>query len=148
MDVITIAASIQAAAAVATFAAACVAAYVTWKAPERAARLAEELRARNEKAQGRREEKVRLFYILMNHRGRNISDVEPVNALNMINVVFHDSRHVREAYQEFLKFASGREFADQRFDAYLEILIQIAKDLGLSATVSRSDIDRGYYPLG
>jgi uncharacterized protein DUF6680 len=146
MDGMTFAAQIQAVAAVGTLAAACIAAYVTWKGPERAARLAEHLRRSGEQSRIRREEQSRLLHILMNHRGRNISDTEPVNALNMINVVFHDSRNVREAYERFLGYANGAQFAQQRTEAYLDILAAMAAGLGLSDSVSRSDINRGYYP--
>ena len=147
MDAITAAAIVQAIAAVATLGAAVTAAYVAWKAPERAARLAEHLRTENERARLRRDEKLRLFYILMNHRGRNISAVEPVDALNMINVVFFDSRSIKEAFNRFMRFINGAENRRARSDAYMDILLEIARDLGFPSSLTGEDLDRGYFPL-
>jgi len=143
---VEVAATIQAAAAVLTFLAACVAVFATLKAPQRAARLAEDLRVQNEKAEAGHREKYRIFRVLMEHRGRNISALEPVNALNMIDVAFHDDRPVRDAFANLLRFANGPEFAHQRIAAYLDIVVAMAKVLGFSAKVAKTEIDRGYYP--
>ena len=147
MHTIDIPAVIQAAAACLTFLAACVAVWATLRAPQRAAQLAERLRVENEAAQAIRQERYRLFRVLMDHRGRNISAREPVDALNMVDVAFYDEPKVRQAITRFLKYANGAEFAQHRIDAYMDLLTAMAAVLGFSDFVTRDDLNRGYWPL-
>lgn len=81
--------------AIATF----LAAWATWRAPLAAAKLAETLRRNAERDQERQKSKLQLFTILMQERGAIYSE-HGVRALNLIDIVFNDSRPVREAWAE------------------------------------------------
>ena len=141
------AAIVQAIAAVFTFLAAIVAVYITWLAPQRAARLAERLRVLSEREQGRRKEKLRILRTLMNHRGAYISSRESFNALNMIGIAYHDSPLVEAAFEKFLLYINGAENAENRSRAYIDIIVEMAKALNFPETISHDSINRGYFPL-
>jgi hypothetical protein len=83
------------------------AAFATWRAPTAAARLAETLRRDSERAQERQKNKLHVFAMLMQERAAIYSE-NAVRALNLIDVVFVDSRKVREAWAElFLIFSTN-----------------------------------------
>jgi hypothetical protein len=146
VDTLSTAAVVQAGAAVVTVGAALIAAWITWRAPHRAAELAERLRVQNEAAKTVLDEKLRIFRVLMDHRGRNISAPAPVDALNMIVVAFADDNEVREAFARFLEVINGAENASARVERYIDILAVMARSLGFES-VRRSEINRGYFPL-
>src|SRR5579863_5266156 len=80
------------------------AAVATWRAPTSAAKLAESLRREAERHNERQRQKLGVFTSLMQERARVYSD-SGVRALNLIDVVFNESREVREAWSElFLAF--------------------------------------------
>lgn len=141
------AAIVQAVAAVLTLGAACIALYITSEAPKRAASLAEALRVQSELAEARRLEKYRIFRTLMDHRGRNLSAPEPVDALNMVSVVFHDDAEVQRALKHFWLFISGPENKRNLSDAYMSLCAEIAKSLGFPETITGDYINRGYFPI-
>ena len=140
------AAVVQALAAVFTFGAACVALYITSEAPKRAVKLAEQLRVESEFAEARRIEKYRIFRTLMDHRGRDLSAPEPVDAINMIYVVFHDDFGVQKAHKELMFFINGIENRGNFSRAYMTLCAEIAKSLGFPDSLTGADIDRGYFP--
>src|ERR1700676_3565206 len=80
------------------------AAIATWSAPITAAKLAENLRRGSERDDERRRQKLSVFTTLMQERAQ-IHSESGVRALNVIDVVFNESREVREAWSElFLVF--------------------------------------------
>src|SRR5450759_5219819 len=80
------------------------AAYATWRAPTAAANLAESLRRDAEQQDQRQRQKLSVFATLMQERAQ-IHSENSVRALNLIDVVFNESREVREAWSElFLAF--------------------------------------------
>ncbi|MDR3460945.1 MAG: hypothetical protein P4L76_01365 [Beijerinckiaceae bacterium] len=134
-------------AAVASAVATAFAAYASWRAPRAAAELAERLRRDAERADERRRQKFFIFANLMQDRSSIYSD-NAVKSLNLIDVVFHDSRSVREAWAElFLTFSNQAIMQGQGHDEKLrQLLVAMAKDLGLSEQFGVADLSRVYYP--
>src|SRR5208282_1748992 len=80
------------------------AAFAAWSAPRAAAKLAESLRREGERHDALQRNKLQLLATLMQERAQIYSE-NGVHALNLIDVVFNDSREVREAWAElFLAF--------------------------------------------
>jgi hypothetical protein len=75
------------------------AAFAAWQAPRAAAKLAESLRRDAEKAQERQRSKLQIFVTLMQERAAIYSETA-VKSLNLIEVIFSDSREVCDAWVE------------------------------------------------
>lgn len=122
------------------------AAIATWRAPTAAAKLAESLRRDAERHDERQRQKISVFASLMQERAQIHSD-NGVRALNLIDVVFNESRDVREAWSElFLAFHMNplvQHVIDERLR---KLLGSIAKDIGLSDELRNDDLGRVYYP--
>lgn len=123
------------------------AAIATWRGPIQAARLAEELRQKAAAEEEKRRLKVQVFTSLMAHRAAFFVE-EAVRNLNLIDVVFHDSRAVRDAWANlFASFDGAKKIPehvqDERFD---KLLNTMASDLGLSGALLPDDLRRIYYP--
>lgn len=122
------------------------AAVATWRAPTAAARLAESLRRDAEKHHERQRQKLSVFASLMQERAQIYSD-NGVRALNLIDVVFNESREVREAWSElFLAFHMNplvEHVVDERLR---KLLATIAKEIGLSDQLRNDDLGRVYHP--
>lgn len=122
------------------------AAIATWRAPTAAAKLAESLRRDAERHDERQRQKLSVFASLMQERAQIYSD-NGVRALNLIDVVFNESRDVREAWSElFLAFHMSplvQHVIDERLR---KLLSAIAKDIGLSDELRNDDLGRVYYP--
>lgn len=139
---------VQAVAAVATFLAACVAVWATFRAPSLAAEFAEGLRASSQQAEEERRLKLWIFSTLMQRR-RMIVSHDAASALNLIDVVYRDSRDVRAAWRSFLQAACERPSSPEKIvERYHSILEKMALALGLSETISISDIHASYWPEG
>jgi hypothetical protein len=122
------------------------AALATWRAPTAAAKLAESLRRDAERHDERQRQKLSVFATLMQERAQIYSD-DGVRALNLIDVVFNESRGVREAWSElFLAFQMNplvQHVIDERLR---KLLGAIAKDIGLADELRNDDLGRVYYP--
>lgn len=94
--------------------------------------------------------KVSVFEVLMSHRYL-IADKENVEALNKVDVVFHDDAEVRKAWTEFLNAADAGALnlgqANAINDKYLKLLEKIAKSIGYN-NIDWENIKRYYYPTG
>lgn len=122
------------------------AAFATWSAPRAAAKLAESLRRDAERHDQRHRQKLALFAALMQERA-DISSENGVRALNLIDIVFNESRQVREAWSElFLAFhikPYQQHVVDERLRKLLGV---IAKDIGLADELRTDDLGRVYIP--
>jgi hypothetical protein len=122
------------------------AAVATWRAPTAAAKFAEALRRDAERLNERQRQKLSVFATLMQERARVNSD-DGVRALNLIDVVFNESRDVREAWSElFLAFEMQpliQHVVDERLR---KLLGAIAKDIGLADELRNDDLGRVYFP--
>ena len=141
------AAWIQAVAAVATFGAACVAVWATFKAPKRAAEIAEGLRRTNDRADSERRSKAFILETLLRHRA-SIIHADAVNALNLIDIIFIDVAEVREAYQQFWNSTAEPSPMELKIERYNTIIERIVRHLGMNDHIKASDIQRSYHPVG
>jgi|HubBroStandDraft_6_1064221.scaffolds.fasta_scaffold1278193_1 hypothetical protein len=123
------------------------AAFATWRAPTAAARLAESLRRDAEKHGERQRHKLGVLSTLMQERAQ-ISSENAVRALNLIDIVFNESRQVREAWSElFLAFEMKPVLQHVVDERLRKLLGAIAKDVGLSDELRTDDLGRVYFPM-
>lgn len=105
--------------------------------------------------QGRKEkrnQKLWIFNTLIATRHTPIVD-ENVRALNMIDVVFHDSARVRQLWHEYFDMLCNEGLNNpngwgQRQKKNLELITEMAKVVGYGAAITHLDVDRVYYPVG
>ena len=71
-----------------------------------------------------------------------------VRALNLIDVVFNESREVREAWSELFLVFYMKPIPEHVLDERLRKLLgAIAKDIGLADELRNDDLGRVYYPM-
>lgn len=122
------------------------AAFATWRAPTAAAKLAETLRRDAERHDERQRQKLSVFATLMQERAQIYSD-NGVRALNLIDVVFNESRDVREAWSELYLAFHMNPLVQHVIDERLRKLLgAVAKEIGLSDELRNDDLGRVYYP--
>jgi hypothetical protein len=122
------------------------AAFATWQAPRAAARLSEQLRRASEHAQERQKSKQQIFGMLMQERAAIYTE-DGVKALNLIDVVFHDNREVREAWAELFLIFNTNPLPPHVLEERLrKLLSAIAKDVGLGESLRTDDLGRVYSP--
>ena len=96
-----------------------------------------------------RDQKFRLFKDLMKSRKNQYGiSKDWVNALNLIDVVFHDNKKAVDlwhAYHEML-YRQDRDYGEED-RKYLDLLHALALDLGYK-NLQQTDIDRFYQPVG
>ena len=96
----------------------------------------------------KRQHKFFLFQTLMSHRlGMPVAE-KWVEALNLIDVVFHDNSTVVNLWHEYFDMLHQK---DPDFDAqkrkYLDLVYEMAVTLGYNS-MKQTDIDRSYFPVG
>jgi len=112
-----------------------------------AAKLAESLRREAERHNERQRHKLHVFAMLMQERAQIHSEVG-VRALNLIDVVFNESREVREAWSELYGAFYIKPLLQHVVDERLRKLLgAIANDIGLSDKLRNDDLGRVYYPV-
>ena len=123
------------------------AAFATWRAPMSAAKLAEALRRDAERDSERRRQKLNVFSTLMEERAQIHSD-NGVRALNLVDIVFSDSREVRDAWAELYAAFSFKPLVPHVINERLiRLLGAIAKDIGLAGDLRTDDLNRVYRPI-
>ena len=78
------------------------AAYAALRGPISAAEAAELMREKSERASEQRRQKLNVFTTLMQERAAYYS-LEAVKSFNLIDVVFNESRSVRDSWSEFME---------------------------------------------
>lgn len=97
---------------------------------------------RNEK----RNEKLKILRILMMTR-MNRACIDYANALNLIDVVFHNSKKVRQAYKELLEMYYKGNVSDNEFNTKnLKLIESIIEDIGYSKKINWDEISIPYTP--
>jgi|SRR5580692_6587388 hypothetical protein len=123
------------------------AALATWSAPRAAAKLAETLRRDGERQNERQRLKLQVFSTLMQERAQIHSD-NGVRALNLIDMVFNDTREVRDAWSELFQAFHMTPTVQHVIEERLRKLLgAIAKDIGLADQLRPDDLGRVYYPV-
>src|SRR5260370_141403 len=121
------------------------AAVATWRAPIAAAKIAESLRREAERHDENQRQKLSVLATLMQERAKIYSE-NGVRALNLIDVVFNESREVREAWAElFMAFDSKNNIPQHVQEERLrKLLATMAKDIVLSDQLRADDLERIY----
>lgn len=124
-----------------------VAAYVAWRAPQSAAEMAEQMRQAYQAEADRQRLRQYIFSTLMQERA-SIYSVDATRALNLIDVVYHDCKKVREAWAELLlAYDKSRNVpAHAREERLRKLLVEMAQVLGLGHELRGDDLGRVYYP--
>lgn len=123
------------------------AAFAAWQAPKAAAKLAEELRRQTEAENDSRRNKLSVFGAIMESRGA-LTSHRAVGALNLIDIVFHDNKPVREAWAELYRSFDPSSLTPPhaREEKIRRLILEMANDLGMADSLSYDDIGRIYYP--
>ena len=100
----------------------------------------------------KRATKLWLFNTLIGTRQAPISE-EAVRALNMIDVVFHDTSSARRLWREYFEMLCNEGLANPagwatRSKKNLEMITEMAKVLGYGKEITHLDVDRVYHPVG
>ena len=126
--------------------AAIVGAVTTFLAPVFALQVSAKLAQRQEKSR----RKFEVFQTLMRWRAVLFAE-QPTQALNLIDVLFHDVKSVRDAWEEvFVALSDTRlgtpEGGRVRQDKINGLLRAMAKHLGYEREFSTADFERVYHP--
>ena len=97
-----------------------------------------------------KQERKREIFMVMIAKRYDITDMENVEAMNKIDVVFYKSKEVRKAWDDFLSAADSPESqnkGDLIAEKHLKLLEKIAADIGYKG-VEWDDIKHFYNPVG
>lgn len=97
-----------------------------------------------------KQERKREIFMIMIAKRYDITNVENVEAMNKIDVVFYKSKVVRKAWDEFLNATNAPDSsskADLISEKHLKLLEKIAEDIGYKG-VEWDDIKHYYNPVG
>lgn len=102
--------------------------------------------------QAKNGEKKTIFSTLIATRHSPIND-QTVRALNMIDVVFYKNKNVRKLWREYYDMLHNAGLNNElgyktRQTKNLELITEMAKDLGYSKEITALDVERVYYPVG
>ncbi|MGA2330778.1 MAG: DUF6680 family protein [Syntrophales bacterium] len=102
--------------------------------------------------QAKNGEKKVIFSTLIATRHSPIND-QTVRALNMIDVVFYKNKNVRRLWREYYDMLHNTGLNNElgyktRQTKNLELITEMAKDLGYSKEITALDVERVYYPVG
>lgn len=100
----------------------------------------------------RRDAKRWIVTTLFATRHSQVND-ETVRALNLIDIVFHDSPSVRQLWHEYLDMQCNEGLSNpqgysQRQKKNLEMITEMARVLGYGREITHLDVDRVYSPVG
>lgn len=74
---------------------------------------------------------------------------DTLDAINLIDVAFHQSEAVRAARRAFMECAGAEPFSPVPLvDCFYEILVAVVREMDLSGQITVEDIQQGYYPVG
>lgn len=93
-----------------------------------------------------RNEKLKILRVLMVTR-LNRACLDYANALNLIDVIFYDSRNVRQSYKELLDMYNKGNVSDTEFSTKnLKLIESIIKVIGYSKKINWDEISLPYTP--
>lgn len=121
-------------------------AIAAWRMPVSAARLAERMRTENERKSQERQFKLNVFAEIMQGRAEIYSEYS-VRALNSIDIAFHKSDPVREAWAELYQALNTKGTPEHVIDERLrKLLREMAQEIGLAESLRLDDFGRIYFP--
>ncbi len=93
-----------------------------------------------------RNEKLKILRVLMMTR-MNRACLDYANALNLIDVVFYNSKNVRKSYKELLEMYHKGNVSDTEFNTKnLKLIESIIEDIGYSKEINWDEISLPYAP--
>lgn len=93
-----------------------------------------------------RNEKLKILRVLMMTR-LNRACLDYANALNLIDVVFYNSKSVRKSYKELLEMYYKGNVSDTEFNTKnLKLIESIIEDIGYSKEINWDEISLPYAP--
>jgi hypothetical protein len=98
----------------------------------------------------RKQQQLSILWSLIATR-HEIFSPEAVRALNVIDLVFHDRRSVRQLWREYYEMVCNEGLNNelgyaQRRNKNLELVTEMANVLGYGKQISHLDVDRVYIP--
>lgn len=121
-------------------------AVAAWRMPVSAARLAERMRTDNERKTQERHFKLNVFAEIMQSRAEIYSE-NSVKALNSIDIAFHKSESVREAWAELYQALNTSSTPAHVVEERLrKLLREMAQEVGLAESLRLDDFGRIYFP--
>lgn len=100
-----------------------------------------------DKAQ-KRKDKMEIFKCLMTHRIIGWTNLENVNALNSIDIVFADCEAVRKQWKVLLSKLHTDVSSQEQSREQCKLMELMAVDLGYKDVITWDDIQNPYYPQG
>lgn len=95
----------------------------------------------------KRKNKLQVLSVLMAYRHTGALDDDFVKALNLIDIVYHDNKKVKELLHRYLDVTRGNLFTiGERVNVFLELLLAMCQDVGYK-DLNRNDINDFYSPL-
>ena len=97
-----------------------------------------------------KQERKREIFMVMIAKRYNVADIDNVEAMNKIDVVFYKSAKVRKAWDEFLTATEAPDTVSRNdliSEKHLKLLEKIAEDIGYKG-VEWDDIKHYYNPVG
>lgn len=105
--------------------------------------------------QSRKEKRDRKYFVLSTliANRETYATPENVRALNMVDLVFHDSGKIRTLWGELFAIFNDRslvppENTEKQRRKYLELVVEMAKQLGYGKVITAFNTDRRYLPQG
>jgi hypothetical protein len=105
--------------------------------------------------QSRKEKRDRRYMILSTliANRETYASPENVRALNMIELIFHDSEKIRRLWGELFAIFMDRslglnEGLEKQRRKYLELVVEMARTLGYGKVITPFNTDRRYLPQG
>jgi hypothetical protein len=94
----------------------------------------------------KRQDKKYVLATLMAYRHAGVAEVDFIKALNMIDIIFHDSAKVKEKVRKYFNYTSLEMYSGgQRVEAFFELVLEMAKDIGYKS-LTLSEIKDFYVP--
>ncbi len=121
------------------------AALATWRTPLAAAQLAEKLRQTNDRESEKKRYKLLVFANLMQERASIWSDLA-VRSFNHIDIIFSDSREVRDAWSDLYNALTTNLPHHVMTERLTKLLVAMAHDIGIADQLRPDDFNRVYYP--
>ena len=82
----------------------------------------------------------------MGNRHMGPANEDFVKALNMVDIVYHKNKKVREALHKYFTYTSSPVYAGSpRIEAFFDLLLKMAQDIGYN-NLAHSDINDYYIP--
>ncbi|MFL9484200.1 DUF6680 family protein [Chitinophagaceae bacterium LWZ2-11] len=102
-------------------------------APLIAAFLGALLAFRYQNKMEKKKNKIYIIATLMAYRHEGVYSEDFVKCLNMVDIVFHDNKKIKDALHRYFTSVSDIGYSGgQRIDAFFDLILEMAQDVGYS----------------